>query len=110
VLTTLSRRDRRRIDGIRSADRFASYLYSGRPELFLPKLLGRPVDGVTEVMVHPGHPEGSRSATLGNRELERYVASDDRRRELQPCIDARPVPRGWTLTNYATLAREAAAG
>jgi predicted glycoside hydrolase/deacetylase ChbG (UPF0249 family) len=75
---------------VRSADHFASYLYSGRLDLVLKRILiGRPPSGVTEIMVHPGLPEESRGIDLGNEELERYVALDDRRKELEACIEAR---------------------
>jgi hypothetical protein len=63
--------------------------------------------GVTELMVHPGVPEESRSLSLGNAELERYVASEDRRLEMQACIEARQWTGSWTLTNFRRLAREA---
>lgn len=109
LLSALSVRDRRRLgEGVRSADAVASYLYSGRLDLMLKGLLtGAPLPGVNEVMVHPGIPEESRGVVLGNSELERYVASTDRRRELDACLEARAWARGWTLTNFIRLAAEA---
>ena len=106
LLSSLSKRNRARIGGgTLSAEYFASYLYSGRLDLLLPRILKRPpLAGVTEVMVHPGIPEESRGVELGNRELERYVASVDRRRELEACIEARGWTRLWTLTNFTRLA------
>ncbi len=108
LLSGLSKRNRAHIgDGTRSAEHFASYLYSGRLDLLLRRLLDHPpLPGVTEVMVHPGIPEESRGVELGNRDLARYVASADRRRELEACIAARGQTHGWTLTNFTRLARE----
>ena len=136
LLSALSRRARRCLGGdgesrVRSADHFASYLYSGRLDLVLRGILERPpLPGVTEIMVHPGIPEESLGVALGNRELERYVASEDRRKELDACIEARrwltgdaigemrsKVPGeadreaneggvGWKLTTFRSLAKE----
>ena len=107
----LSRRARRASgDGLRGAEQVASYLYTGRLDLVLRELLhAGAMPGVTELMVHPGVPEESRSLWLGNAELERYVASEDRRRELHACIEARQWAGAWTLTNFRRLAREAPA-
>lgn len=109
LLSALSLRDRRRLGGgVRSADAVASYLYSGRLDLMLKGLLtGAPLPGVSEVMVHPGIPEESRDVVLGNLELERYVVSADRRRELDACLEARAWVGEWALTNFARLAEEA---
>ena len=136
LLSTLSRRARRcLVEGgesrVRSADHFASYLYSGRLDLVLKGILERPPQpGVTEIMVHPGIPEESLGLELGNRELERYLALEDRRKELDACIEARrwmtgdaigamrsKVPGeadreandggvGWKLTTFGSLAKE----
>jgi predicted glycoside hydrolase/deacetylase ChbG (UPF0249 family) len=127
LLSALSRRARgilRRDGGgqVRSADHFASYVYSGRLDLVLERILaGPPRPGVTEIMVHPGNPGESREIVLGNRELERYVALDDRRKELDACIAARrwltedtrgPAQRSaghparWRLTSFRDLANE----
>jgi predicted glycoside hydrolase/deacetylase ChbG (UPF0249 family) len=108
LLSSLSAGGRHRADGnVRTADHFASYLYSGRPDLFLKSLMNGPASpGVTEVMVHPGIPEESRGVALGNSELEGYVASEDRRRELDSCIEARVWAGAWELTNFRRLAQE----
>jgi len=108
LLSSLSRRDRRLLPReVRSADGFASYLYSGRLDLVLKGLLAAPPpDGVTEVMVHPGIPEQSVDLKLGNRDLERYLASEDRRREMEACVAARRWTDGWRLVTFAQLARE----
>jgi len=132
LLSALSRRGRKNLGGgrgggIRSADHFASYLYSGRLDLVLKRILDRPARaGITEIMVHPGIPEESRGLLLGNRELERYLALEDRRKELDACIEARlwmtgavrraeagEAGRGtngggidWKLTTFRSLAEE----
>jgi predicted glycoside hydrolase/deacetylase ChbG (UPF0249 family) len=107
----LSHRARRNCgSGLRSAEQVASYLYSGRLDLLLRELLDRAaMPGVTEVVVHPGIPEQNTSSALGNRELERYLASEDRRREMDACIEAREWAGAWTLTNFRRLAGEPAA-
>jgi len=108
LLSALSIRDRARLGGrVNSTDAVASYLYTGRPDLLLEKLLtdASPA-GTVEIMVHPGIPEESRGVDLGNLELERYLASDDRRRELASCIEARAWTEGWTLTTFRRLADE----
>src|SRR5262249_1837367 len=111
ILGALTHRDRPRLgDGIRSADRFARYRYSGRLDLVLHALLSRqpPPAGVTEIMVHPGIPEESRGIDLGNPDVERYLASADRRREMEACIEARHWTSGWRLTTFGELGREPA--
>jgi predicted glycoside hydrolase/deacetylase ChbG (UPF0249 family) len=108
LLSTFSRRDRSRLDvGVFSVDHVASYLYSGRMDLMIRCMLGRPREGVTEMMVHPGFPEQSRGIDLGNRELERYVMSEDRARELNACIEARALLGRSELTTFARLAASA---
>ena len=111
ILGALTRLDRLRLgDGVRSADRFASYLYSGRLDLVMHTLLTRqpPPAGVTEIMVHPGIPEESRGIDLGNPDVERYLASADRRQEMDACIEARQWTSGWRLTTFGELGREPA--
>jgi hypothetical protein len=109
LLSALSVRNRRHLDGIRSVPGLASYLYSGRLDLLLKSMLtSAPPVGAVEVMVHPGIPEESLNVSLGNAELERYVASADRRRELDACIEARVWTGAWTLTNFRRLAAEGA--
>ncbi len=106
LLSLLSGRDRKHLrDGVASADRIASYLYTGRIELVQKSLLeGKPIEGVTEMMVHPGIPEESLGIDLGNSELERYLVSEDRRREMDACISVRGHTGGWTLANFRELA------
>jgi hypothetical protein len=67
-----------------------------------------PAGGVTEVMVHPGLPDQSRDLAVANRELERYVTSGDRLRELEMCIEARGWAREWRLVTFKRLAEELA--
>ena len=107
LLSRLAARARRRLGGgILCAEHVASYLYTGRLDLLLaPLLKSPPPEGTLEIMVHPGVPEESRNLELGNAELERYLASEDRRGELEACIAARGFVGGWTLTNFGRLAR-----
>lgn len=107
LLSVFSNRNRRRLRSpIRTPDHVASYLFTGRTGVFLPRLLRAPVEGITEVMVHPAIPGDGAGADLGNRELERYVQSQDRRAELDACIAARGQTGAWQLTTYGRLARE----
>jgi hypothetical protein len=62
------------------------------------------MEGVTEMMVHPGIPEESQGVNLGNRELEGYLVSEDRRKELNACIEARNWLGACELTNFSRLA------
>jgi predicted glycoside hydrolase/deacetylase ChbG (UPF0249 family) len=108
LLSRLTAIDRRRLgDEVRYAEHVASYLYTGRLDLLLPALLTSPPrDGVLEIMVHPGVPEESRDLSLGNRELERYLGSEERRAEMEACLAAGGLVGGWKLTTFAALARE----
>jgi len=109
LLGSLTRRDRRRLGGgVRSADHFASYLYSGRLDLVMRNLLvdNAPLKGVTEIMVHPGIPEESRGIDIGNRDVEHYLVSPDRKREMEACIEGRKWTSGWRLTTFGELGRE----
>lgn len=107
VLGTFTHRARRMLpDALRSPDYVASFLYTGRADAMLPALLASaPVPGITEAMVHPAVLDAEAPVDLGNRELERYVTSRDRVRELEACIAARAQPTRWTLTTYRELAR-----
>jgi len=106
LLSILSTRNRAHLTGnVSCADYVASYLYTGRADRIISRLLAMPAyPGVTEVMVHPGIPEENGALALGNRELERYLMSNDRRVELNACIAARSVAGSWRLTNYRQLA------
>jgi predicted glycoside hydrolase/deacetylase ChbG (UPF0249 family) len=108
LLGALTSRARKQFNAtVTTANHFASYLYSGRPELFLKRMLLRPPEpGVTELMVHPGLPDESRELALGNREVERYLGSPDRKRELDLCIEARAWAGAFRLTTFAKLAQE----
>ena len=110
LLSRLVSGNRRCLDArVRSADYVASYLYSGRSDLFIERLVnGEAIDGVTEVMVHPGVPEESAGAVLGNQALERYLVSEHRRLEMNACIAARPLAARWQLMSYRRLAEETA--
>ena len=96
--------------GLAYAEHVASYLYTGRLDLLLaPLLKSPPPEGILEIMVHPGLPEESRNLGLGNPEVERYLASEDRRREMKACIAARALVGEWRLTTFGQLARERSA-
>lgn len=102
LLQALTLRNRGKISGVRTTDHVASYLFSGRLDLLLAAILRQPPDGITEIMVHPGIPEESAGAQLGNRELERYLTIEDRRRELDACIHSN-APSA-VLSNFSDLA------
>lgn len=105
LLAELTRRCRRLAGAAHTADHFASYLYSGHLDLIMDSIASRlPENGVTEIMVHPGLPEESRSVKVGNRELERYLNSEDRRRELTSCLKSSPWAGRLKLCNFAQLA------
>lgn len=106
LLSILSRKDRTHIpSGVYYAENLASYLYSGRIDLIMKDFFAlTPPRGVTEMMVHPGIPEESQGLDLGNREVERSLKSEDRRRELNACIEAKAWASKWQLTNFRKLA------
>jgi hypothetical protein len=105
LLSVLSARARTRLTkAVRTPDYVASYVHTGRLDLVLDRLLARPpLNGITEAMVHPGIPEENGTLALGNRELERYLMSPDRRAELDACVRARTGKGLWQLTNYRAL-------
>lgn len=105
LLSLLTYRDRRAGGSGLAASSFASYLFSGRLDLILEECLSRSPDGaVLEIMVHPGLPEESRGIRLGNRQLERYLVSEDRRRELEACIRARSFAGHVNFLSFRDLA------
>ena len=107
LFSALARHNRRTAGApIGTSDHFVSYLYTGRIDLVMTAILGYlPAQGVTEIMVHPGIPEENRGVELGNRQLERYLLSEDRRAELEACIQARKVEFGARLCSFKELAR-----
>lgn len=105
LLSALSIRNRKLGAGVQLSNHFASYLFSGRLDLILARLLQTaPSAGVTEVMVHPGLPEQSHHVDLGNPKLEAYLCSEDRRRELDACIAAAGLKTPVPLTTFGELA------
>lgn len=105
LLSAFGSRNRRLRTKVRFPDHFASYLFSGRLDLILPRVLQTaPRKGVTEVMVHPGLPEQSRGVDLGNPKLEAYLLSEDRRRELDACIAAARIEPVVPLATFRELA------
>jgi len=87
LLSSLARRARRYLTGIRTPERVASYYGSGRMHLATHSL-ARGVPGGMEIMVHPGARQPDTPMAVGNGEHERYLRSEDRQRELQFCVDA----------------------
>jgi len=106
LLKGLTRLNARHQQQVRSCDNFASYLFTGRLDLVLKQILARAPAGITEIMVHPGIPEESRNVNLGNPGLEHYLTSRDRRRELDACIEARPLSHGLQICSYRALAQQ----
>ena len=90
---------------VRFCNNFASYIYTGRLDLVLTQILEKAPEGVTEIMVHPGIPEESLDVILGNPGLEKYLALEDRRRELNACIEARSIAQQLDLRSFQTLAQ-----
>ncbi len=90
---------------VRFCDNFASYIFTGRLDLILKQVLAKAPEGTTEVMVHPGIPEESLDVTLGNTGLEHYLTLEDRRRELNACIEARSIAQHLDLCSFQTLAQ-----
>ncbi len=90
---------------VRSCNNFASYLFAGRLDLVLKQILARAPAGVTEIMVHPGIPEESHDVDLGNPGLEHYLTLEDRRRELNACVEARSLGQNFELCSFRTLAQ-----
>ena len=90
---------------VRFCDNFASFLLTGRLDLVLTQILESAPGGVTEIMVHPGIPEESRNVNLGNPGLEHYLTLEDRRRELNACIEARSLAQDLELCSFRTLAQ-----
>jgi predicted glycoside hydrolase/deacetylase ChbG (UPF0249 family) len=104
LLQGLTRLNRRRHKNLVSCDNFASYVFTGRLDLVLKDILQKTPDGVTEIMVHPGIPEESEDIYLANPGLEQYLKLEDRRLELNACLQARQFVEGLNLCNYKSLA------
>ena len=90
---------------VKSCNNFASYIFTGRLDLILKQILVKAPEGVTEIMVHPGIPEESHDVHLGNPGLEHYLTLEDRRRELNACIEARSIAQQLDLCSFRTLAQ-----
>ena len=104
LLNGLTRINGKPIEPVRTAECFASYVFTGRLDLLLPDLLNVKNDGVTEIMVHPGIPDENLNLNLGNPGLEEYLMSEDRRLELNACIEARDIKPLAKLTTFSELA------
>jgi predicted glycoside hydrolase/deacetylase ChbG (UPF0249 family) len=90
---------------VRYCNNFASYIFTGRLDLILKQVLAKSPEGVTEIMVHPGIPEESLDVNLGNPGLEHYLALEDRRRELNACIEASSLAQQLELCSFRALAQ-----
>ena len=107
LLSWLARRPRR-LDStsVQTCEYFASYLYSGRLDLIMPDILSRlPAGCATEIMVHPGIPEESVGIELGNRQVERYLAGEGRRAELEACIRVRKFESSVRFCTFRQLSQ-----
>ena len=105
LLSALAHRARQHLGaGVTSPDHVASYFGSGYIHLAKPSILDAPSSGITEIMVHPGIPKHSTGVSLGNREIEKYLVSPDRQRELDFCIRAKSSVDPSRLTTFARLA------
>jgi len=103
LLQGLTRLNRRLHKNFNSCDNFASYVFTGRLDMVLKDILQKPPEGVTEIMVHPGIPEESNGVYLANPGLEHYLKLEDRRRELDACLQARQFVEGLNLCNFRSL-------
>lgn len=104
LLQGLTRLNRRMHKNLNSCDNFASYLFTGRLDMVLKSILQKVPEGVTEIMVHPGIPEGSEDVCLANSGLEHFLKLEDRRLELEACLQARQFVEGLNLCNFRSLA------
>jgi predicted glycoside hydrolase/deacetylase ChbG (UPF0249 family) len=104
LLQGLTRLNRRRNKNLNSCDNFASYVFTGRLDMVLKNILQKAPEGVTEIMVHPGIPEESEGVYLANPGLEHYLTLEDRRLELDACLQARQFVEGLNLCCFRSLA------
>jgi len=106
LLQGLTQLNKGKREQVRFCNNFASYIFTGRLDLILKQILVRAPEGVTEIMVHPGIPEESLDVNLGNPGLEHYLTLEDRRRELNACIEARSLKDQLDFCSFRTLARD----
>jgi predicted glycoside hydrolase/deacetylase ChbG (UPF0249 family) len=106
ILSALGARARAHLSGtgVKSPGFLSSYLYSGRPRAVARTIEAAPAE-LVELMVHPGLPSAGPSVDVGNRELESYLLSEDRRLETEACLLPRSALGAWRLTTYRELAR-----
>jgi len=105
LLQGLTQLNKDKFRQVRFCNNFASYIFTGRLDLILTKILEREPEGITEIMVHPGIPEESMNVNLGNPGLEHYLTLEDRRRELNACIEARSLKKQFDFCSYRALAQ-----
>jgi predicted glycoside hydrolase/deacetylase ChbG (UPF0249 family) len=107
LLSTLAARGRMKLGKrLKTPDRVVSYLFTGRVDAVLSEVLSRHASGVCEVMLHPGVPSANGQLDAAYRNVESYLMSPDRERELEACIRARKQATSWTLTTYRELERQ----
>ncbi|MBT8421088.1 MAG: ChbG/HpnK family deacetylase [Gammaproteobacteria bacterium] len=108
LLQGLTGQNRLETNQVRTCDHFASYLFTGRLDLVLEDIMRHTPAGLTEIMVHPGMPEHSRGVKLANPGVERYLEREDRRRELDACIQARELGSKLNLCTFKNAFRSMA--
>jgi len=107
LLSTLAARARMKLGKVmRTPDRVVSYLFTGRADAVLSEVLSRHASGLCEVMLHPGVPSANGQLDATYRNVESYLMSPDRERELEACIRARKQATSWTLITYRELERQ----
>jgi predicted glycoside hydrolase/deacetylase ChbG (UPF0249 family) len=105
LLRFLSRRARTRCETLRNNEvRYATLLYTGRMHEVLPAVWANPPEGVTEIGVHPGAPaDMEKDSGTGNKALSRYLASSDRRAEMEACIQLAGAATAARLGRFSQL-------
>lgn len=76
-----------------TADHFIGLLLSGKMYKIMDRVLLKPPPGVTEIMVHPGLPNGNKDEDrLVTAAIRKYLQSIDRVMEFDSCIGRRIGP------------------
>jgi len=82
--------------------KFATLYCTGRMYRVLPAIWRDPPEGVTEVAVHPGLPNGrAASGALRNIQLARYLASPERRKATEVCLTLKRADTSARLATFA---------
>jgi predicted glycoside hydrolase/deacetylase ChbG (UPF0249 family) len=90
---------------IRRVDHYATLLYTGRMDLILNDILSGPPTGVTEIAVHPGISELSRTSSTGNAALDHYLRSSRRDQEFSACLLKKSSFPDLEFVRFADLAQ-----